>query len=59
MWTLRRFREKRILYRGRIALRKRGLRHEEISHPTLDKTNRYHLSTLNENVRFRYTEFFI
>ena len=34
---LRRFREKRILYRGRVPLRKRGLRHEEISHTTLNE----------------------
>ena len=48
MWTLRKFREKRILYSGRVALPKRGLRHEEISHTTLDKTNRYQLPILNK-----------
>ena len=46
--SLQRFCEKRILYRDRLALRKRRLRHEEISHTTLMK-----------NVRFRYTKFFI
>ena len=35
--SLQRFREKRILYRGRLALRKRGLGHEEISHTTLNE----------------------
>ena len=48
MWTLRRFRENRILYMGRVASCKRGLRHEKVSHTTLEKTNRYHLLTLNE-----------
>ena len=31
-----------------VVLRKRELRHEEIPHTTLDKTNRYHLLILNE-----------